>query len=294
MDKSAKRECLTVIVPITKMAGKMQNLRSWLNQIETLECEVIVVHDKQDVDTARELEQLRADLNSTKIYFLEGLFGSPGLARNYGKKFATGTHVMFCDSDDVVEILNVVKAIAENPNTPVIIGGYEEINSKSTHQKIEHLAPRNLLQLAKSPGIWRFVFKAEAIVKTDFPNDFMGEDQIFLGQVGIFSNEIVRVKESFYQYFTNNPSQVTSQKNRTFELEAVLLRLQKLKVSHTEMNKTLVDLFIVKNCITIMKNISKFNSDSKVVLLIKVSKHLFETLITLNWNVALKFPGSLK
>ena len=91
---------LTIVVPISSMAGRLNNLSSWLCEALDFDVEVRLVHDFHDEDTSREVQELLRKLNNKNIIFLEMKFGSPGLARNHGLKDANSKWVMFVDSDD--------------------------------------------------------------------------------------------------------------------------------------------------------------------------------------------------
>ena len=282
---------LSVIVPISRMHGKMKNLFSWLNQVDDHECEVIIIHDKQDQKTSEELQKRLENLNSSKVQLLEGNFGSPGLARNFGKQHASGTHIMFCDSDDVLQLSSAIKVIRQNPIPKIIIGGYEAINSQSNHKIVKHQEPASLVQLAKSPGIWRFIFKIEAIVNLEFTEYCMGEDQLFLAQLSMFSQDVLCVSETLYHYYTNTSGQLTSQKDRIPELISVIGRLKKLEKQFHGQSRTLVKLLILKNCLTVLKNAPKLAMDSKRRVLIKLTKQIVVMILTLNWNHVFRFGG---
>jgi len=282
---------LTVIVPISRMHGKMKNLFWWLNQVDDHECEVIIIHDKQDQKTSEELQQRLEYLNSSKVQFLEGNFGSPGLARNFGKQHASGTHIMFCDSDDVLQLSSAIEVIRQNPIPKIIIGGYEAVNSQSNHKIVKHQEPASLVQLAKSPGIWRFIFKIEVIENLEFTEYCMGEDQLFLAQLSMFSQDVLRVSETLYHYYTNTPGQLTSQKDRIPDLMSVIGGLKKLEMQFHGQNRTLVKLLILKNCLTVLKNSPKLAVDSKRRVLIELTKQIVVMILTLNWNQVFRFGG---
>jgi glycosyltransferase involved in cell wall biosynthesis len=294
VDNQHENQLLTVVVPVSRMYGRMQNLFLWLNEVNDHECEVIIVHDMQDTQTSEELQNQLQKLDSPKVRFLEGRFGSPGLARNFGKQYAAGTHIMFCDSDDVLQLSKALETIAKEPRPSVIIGSYLTVNSQSNQQRERHKAPGNVLQLAKSPGIWRFIFKSEVIKGIDFKDYRMGEDQLFLAQVGIFSQDVLRVNETLYHYFTNNKDQLTSQKGNISDLIGVIRDVRDLEIQVCGQNKTFAKLLIVKNCLTILKNSRTLMRNSKTSAITYISQQAIRASFTLNWTRALRFKGKEK
>jgi glycosyltransferase involved in cell wall biosynthesis len=285
---------LTVIVPVTRMHGKMKNLFSWLNDVNLYECEVIIVHDRQDQETSQELQQYLQKINSPRVHFLEGSFGSPGLARNFGKKYATGTHTMFCDSDDVLQLSTTFEILTKNLNSTIIIGSYEAVNSSSNQKVVKHLAPVNLMDLVKSPGMWRFIFKSEVIKNIEFTEYCMGEDQLFLAQTDVFSQDVLRVSETLYRYYTNNPSQLTSQKDRTADLIPVINRMIELEMQSRGQNRTFIKLLILKNCLTVLKNIRHLKVDSKRRVLVDLLRQFMKIILDLNWYRAFTVGGRIE
>ena len=98
---------LSVIVPVARMSGRLALMQSWLTSISNLDTvEVIVVHDKQDEETSRELREILNSVNSDRCILIEEFVNSPGLARNLGLKAASGIWVIFADSDDKLMILD--------------------------------------------------------------------------------------------------------------------------------------------------------------------------------------------
>ena len=70
---------LSVIVPISKMAGKLGSLKSWVKEAIKNDVQVILVHDYRDQETSDELSEFVRQVDSYAIAFIEGKFGAPGL-----------------------------------------------------------------------------------------------------------------------------------------------------------------------------------------------------------------------
>jgi glycosyltransferase involved in cell wall biosynthesis len=101
LPKSDKEIFLSVITPVTALANNIDNLSSWLTRISNKPIEVILIHDKSDICTGPQLEKLLLEVNNPNVIYIEGEFGSPGLARNEGLKIASGEWVCFWDGDDI-------------------------------------------------------------------------------------------------------------------------------------------------------------------------------------------------
>ena len=55
---------LTIISPVTLMAGRLNRLSTWLRDIESSDVEVILIHDYRDQATADELIEIIARYKS--------------------------------------------------------------------------------------------------------------------------------------------------------------------------------------------------------------------------------------
>ncbi|CAN2170432.1 Glyco_tranf_GTA_type domain containing protein [Candidatus Nanopelagicaceae bacterium] len=202
---------LTVIVPITRMAGRLQNLKDWVNAAVGTKAKIVLVHDVQDSDTSKELNEFIDSVGSNQIIFIEKYFGSPGLSRNVGLEIVDTEWCCFWDSDDIP---NVEKTIANIYNsksgTEIIISNFKtESDQKST--VIKHYS--SLDQVALNPGIWRMVFKTAAIKKEKFLDLRMGEDQIFLLDIDINYRKVEYSNDITYSYVTEQEGQLTNQAN---------------------------------------------------------------------------------
>jgi hypothetical protein len=137
--------------------------------------------------------------------------------------------------------------------------------------------------------MWRFIFKSEVIENVAFTENCMGEDQLFLAQVDVFSQDVLCVNETLYFYYTNNPSQLTSQKDKIADLISVICRMEELEMQFNGQNKTFVKLLILKNCLTVMKNSGHLNVHSKRKVLVGLSRQFIKMSLTLNWNRVVRF-----
>ena len=75
---------LCVIVPLTRMSGRLTEISTWLKTLPQRNLRVVIVHDVQDEITSPELIVLIDSCADNRIILFEGKFGSPGNARNFG------------------------------------------------------------------------------------------------------------------------------------------------------------------------------------------------------------------
>ena len=82
--ESSNSVLLSVVIPVSGMAGKMQNLERTLNSCFLENVEVILVHDIQDTETHLELKTIKEKYFDQEIILRSGIWGNPGEARNLG------------------------------------------------------------------------------------------------------------------------------------------------------------------------------------------------------------------
>jgi glycosyltransferase involved in cell wall biosynthesis len=125
MSTRGVKPLLSVIVPVTKMAGKMNLLASWTIHTLDLNIEVIIIHDIGDLATGTELKKLIHENSLSNVILIEGRYGSPGFARNAGLEVATGEWFVFWDSDDRPLVNNVMLALSNaSASDEIIIGNF--------------------------------------------------------------------------------------------------------------------------------------------------------------------------
>ena len=181
-----------IIVPVTKMAGKLSNLRTWLSKITSKRIRVSIIHDFADSRTSLELKGIIDQYPEIDIVLIEEKLQSPGLARNIGFNKQNYEWVSFIDSDDFVDVTALINMIDEAPlDTEVVIGNYLISSAKGT-QIIETSKAKNpKLNVALNPGVWRMVFRREVIGLTRFTKYKMGEDQLFLLDLNFFKRKLL-------------------------------------------------------------------------------------------------------
>ena len=232
---------LTVIVPISRMAGKLQNLKTWINLIIGTNVKVILVHDFQDSETSKELIELIDSIRTPQIVYLEKHFGSPGLARNAGLTLADTKWCCFWDSDDIPNIEKTISNIGNSmPGTEVIISNFEIVSGENSIV-VNHYS--NLDHVALNPGLWRMVFKTEIVKNEKFLDLRMGEDQIFLLDIDISKRNIQFSKEITYSYITGTEGQLTNQPNLN-SLSALSIIEESVQNKNYTLNKFLSIVYL--------------------------------------------------
>lgn len=205
---------ISVIVPVTDMADRLRRMEKWISEADK-RIEVIIVHDYRDQQTLNELVTL-----STKygIEIINGVYGSPGAARNAGIQKASKNWIIFVDSDDFPEIPRFIKMIqdAEIRRCEVSVGSYLVMDSKTDLKLWDSMIPVDRREQIKyfgtDPGVWRYAFKRSLIGDIKFPDLSMAEDIVFLSLIHATRPSIYVSEEIVYNYYRNDPKQLTNGK----------------------------------------------------------------------------------
>ena len=206
---------LTVIVPISRMAGRLDFMTSWLSKCTLRPISVVLVHDEQDSETSRELESLIPKLKNPHIRLITGKFNGPGIARNIGLQFVTTDWVAFWDSDDFPEVETILNELWKvPPDVDALIGGFnaftkDEFETRITDTSSNHKVV-SYFSIFLNPGIWRWVFRAEKISSITFPPYKLAEDQSFLLEFMYSHPKLMRTPTTFYNYIVGQSSSLTS------------------------------------------------------------------------------------
>ena len=268
---SESPKLLSVVVPVRKMAGKLEFLTSWLQETATKSIQVIIVHDHYDDETANELKQIILRTNMGNIRFLEGHFGNPGSARIAGLALVNTAWISFWDSDDLPDVEEFLEMIqsANTQEAECAVGSFSvfqgSIDSQHKQHVIDPKSESYLDEIAMNPGIWRWAFQSSILGESRFLPIRMGEDVSFLVDLNVVDRKIFSSSRIVYNYQTGFAGQLTSQSELISDLViSVEFLLSKLQTSSTKMKRFVSILF----CRQVLTVIRKGTYQSKLDLLI--------------------------
>jgi glycosyltransferase involved in cell wall biosynthesis len=246
---------LTVVTPVARMAGRLQNLNSWISTMDDPSVEIILIHDIQDEKTGVELQHLVRQLNDSRIVMIEGIFGAPGLARNAGLAIAKGEWVCFWDSDDVPQTRKFFQMVelANAENSECAVGEFTAVHDLSLKTKRHTLTDDYLNEIAIHPGIWRFAFKREALDGLKFSSLRMAEDQLFIAEFGIATRRLLVFPHSVYQYFLGEDFHLTRSKSARRDLPEAVDRSFSLAKAQNESDFRFTSILLCRQAITTLR-----------------------------------------
>jgi glycosyltransferase involved in cell wall biosynthesis len=253
-------QLLGVVVPLTRLAGKFDPIKSWLQEALDLKIRVIFVHDINDVNTSAELQELINRLDSELISVFENENLGPGGARNLGLTKLDTKWVAFWDADDYPVPRAVLQMVmqADQKDFKACVGGYS-VYHQETKKEIVNLLPRYKFQIAINPGIWRWAFRRETIECSPFPHIYMGEDQAFIANFLNQNPDTYQFNFMVYTYITGNPNQLTTSKRNLSDLLPALEFFQKEFGTKSFQKTVFISMLKIRIIGTVCKNIGNFN-----------------------------------
>ena len=254
---------LTIISPVTLMAGRLNRLSTWLRDIESSDVEVILIHDYRDQATADELIEIIARYKSGRLKLIEGNYGSAGMARNAGLNIATGRWIAFWDSDDLPEALVVVNTIEEGDfdGLDCLIGKFSMTHEVTKAMTIEPDINDISKRIGINRGIWRFIFLRESIHTLQFSNLRFAEDQMFLLEFLDANKKIKCIDRTFYHYYVGGEGHVTSDTSSLSDLLRALNITHSLAIAKNNLNKEIAIYMCTRQAVTLLR---KGNSKLKL------------------------------
>ena len=211
---------VTIITPITGVPDVKRNLDKWVSKLKNQPISLIIVHDKTALDTSAYIRDVTASLDPEQVVVIEGVFGSPGAARNAGIAIAQSEWIAFWDSDDVGEPENLLSAVTKYSESQIIVGAFtlnydldEDVCRQVTIKKNKD----KYLQLASQGGLWRYVIKSDVIGGKRFTTNMMGEDLLFLFELDLFNIEVTHCEMILYNYYYGSNFHLTS--NRKYQAQ---------------------------------------------------------------------------
>ena len=214
---------LSVVIPVARMAGKLTKFSNFLESLTPGKVEVIVILDLYDSATTSELMEILSKLPLLRIKFCQDRFGSPGAARNAGLALATSDWVWFCDADDEPSIDTVLEKLTNVPaEYEILIFNYSKVNENSGIE-ILNSGPHDLISICLNPGLWRMLIRRDLIQDNKFEHYSLGEDQLFLLEIGIFHCKSLFIDKNVYKYSFGGLGHLVDRRDKVQDLYKVFV-----------------------------------------------------------------------
>lgn len=290
---------VSIVTPISGVDTDLTNIRFWLAQTQHLPIETIIIHDEIDPKLQEKLENMMLELNNTRITLYRGHFGSPGAARNKGLEFVNTVWVVFWDSDDIGEPRNLISVIKNNPESQIIVGSFtlnSDFNLSTRTITLSNEEKYREYQLGMHPGIWRYIFNRQIIKSLRFSESKMGEDQQFLIEIQSIPKFVCVVNTVLYNYFTGNPTHLTSQKSAKGEVFYSFKRIHSIFLGRRRKMSLFESTVYIKLLWSTLKFSGKFQSMNAIIsslrLIIVARRMIVRNLIWIIFFSVNRWKGS--
>jgi glycosyltransferase involved in cell wall biosynthesis len=263
---------LTVVIPVTLMAGKLSKLEHWLHIAIKYPIQVLIIHDKRDLATSEQLTNLVHRLNTDCIDIVEGSYGDPGTARNQGIARAQGKWIAFWDSDDSPCVASVMSEIENTPDSIEVIVGSFRVVDEYKGIISNWRRPQNLRDIAMNPGVWRMIFRTASIENSRFPALLMAEDQVLLSKIQFAEKRIRFTSSEFYTYYVGNPTQLTKSRAALTDLPRAMLEIgmREFRVSHLQSK---FDMYLIaRQLVTSLRKAGMETKYAAIVAILRITK----------------------
>lgn len=267
----------SIIIPVSGNTNHIENVlaiqRSLIN--EENHFKIILVFDEKGNSKSREnFEKLEENISSLAD-LIKGKFGTVGEARNRGMKEVSTRWFSFCDADDQIIVDNYLTLLeqVDKSDSHLALGGYL---SKRDGVEISRNLPEgdsiNWLDVARNPGLWRYVYKSEFFKGISFPPLNMAEDQIYLSRIYGLQPKILVSQLPIYSYGIHSLGSLTSTAHEIVKITEALQISKSVKYSDQSPYREIQRGFRTTQLMTSIKHVSM---PMKAKHLLNLARHIF-------------------
>ena len=232
---------LSIVVPVYNAEKFLEKcINSLLNQ-NVKDIEVILVNDGSKDNSFDICNEFAKKDSRVKVFTQEN--SGQSKARNVGMDAASGEFITFMDSDDWVDADYYEKLIdaAVRNDADIACGSILRVRKEYTKFRINYkeekvyVKPQEKVDAARVPDmcyVWNKVYKSSLFNRLNlrFIEGMFFEDVDFVTRAVYYSNKIVTVPGTYYNYWTNGNSTVKtmmkSDKKRSDSLRSKELVLE--------------------------------------------------------------------
>ena len=264
---------ISIIIPIYNSEKYLPKCLDALAKQTFKDIEILCIDDGSKDKSLRILNQYASQ--DSRIKVLTQANSGPAAARNLGVKSATGSYLMFCDSDDWYEpdMCEKMYQTIISQNVDVVVCGCNIIDEEKNIRLQEDLSYYQLKYEGKqnittdvfwntNVLLWNKIFKTDIVKhhKISFPTGYEHDDDCFYWQYMIVSKTAYFLPDKLYNYLRRNNSIMGKVYNKT--------------------NKSIYDMLYV------LKYFYEFLQDNN---LYQKHQKIFEELYVRGWNICISF-----
>ena len=242
---------ISIVVPIASYSTKYANLLEWISNCKDERIEILICYDQHGKQNSNFITDF-AKNQSDNSRVIKGSYLSPGIARNAGLEQACGKWVIFCDSDDFVNVTQwdqLISRLNNYSDSTLVAFNFSvtdsiiEIRQSKFSKYLKFMAFGNFSTI---PGLWRLCFDRESIGSTRFTDIRLGEDILFLIEFLSKNKKISYSNFNFYTYLVGQENQLTQNSSRETEYVKILDRIIDQDLRHNMQSRILQQIFLLR------------------------------------------------
>ena len=233
---------LSYIVPVYNTGQWLEKCPLSISSYEFDSCEIIVVDDGSE-DNSSEIIKVIEE-NDNRVRSIHQSNQGLSSARNAGLEIARGKYVLFVDSDDIIDVQNVLYMLkkAMDENADVIAGRILCFDENGTYSKWgkylnKAVFPDGVSYLQAiyknatyAPMVFGYLVKRELIIlhKLRFKGGIIHEDELWTPTLLLRAKKIITVEKYHYLYRTQRKGSITSSSlvfNKIYSLSVIIYNL---------------------------------------------------------------------
>lgn len=250
---------VSVIVPVYNVEKYLERCLDTLTNQTLKEIEIICVNDGSTDNSAKILEDFA--LKDNRIKIINQPNGGLSVARNTGMDVAIGEYIGFVDSDDWVDLDFYEKLYnsAKNNDCDIAVADFlrkhpnKDKRRLNINQEKVYTTPEDKYMVCRTYRegcVWNKIYRKSLLDKINlkFVPKMYYEDRDFTARSLFYSEKLVTVPNTYYNYFVNPVSIVQTTMNSK-------------KIEHYHLvRKQTVD-FIIENNINVPDGLYKYERD---------------------------------
>ena len=214
----------SIIVPCYKIASRIERLFAMLAPFDYTDYEVIFVDDCSPDGSYERMLELCAPYAEYRVVKTEKN-GGPGAARNEGLRHAEGEYILFCDSDDGMDITAlgpISDFLASHPDADMLVFPHEikkgarvrAVDTYPTYRSGQTVTAQDVVSGHGAPTAKVIHHALIAENKLKFPARMTGEDVCFLFALASRLKKAYKLDIPYYRYVMQRGSLTHSKKTR--------------------------------------------------------------------------------
>jgi len=267
----------TIIIPVSGNTNHIENVVAVQRSLITEEnyFKIILVFDEKDGSKSEENFTTLKENIWSHTELIKGKFGNVGEARNRGLQEVSTRWFSFCDADDQIVVDNYLTLLqqVDISDAHLALGGYlakrDKVEVSSNLPEKDFI---NWLEIARNPGLWRYIYKSEYFKEILFPPLNMAEDQIYLSQIYGLQPKILVSQLPICSYEIHSLGSLTSTNNEIVKITEALQLSKSIKYSGQSPYREIQRGFRTAQLLTSIKHTSAL---MKIKNLLILARHLF-------------------